>query len=74
MVGYFWINLSNNDIFRTHTQTYTNFPGFLQTTDRMRDPQIFRLNLTYRFGKIDVSLFKRKNTKADQGGGMDMMQ
>jgi len=71
----FSINLSSNDIFRTHTQTYTQFTGFLQTTDRMRDPQVFRLNLTYRFGKIDVSLFKRKNTKADQsGGGMDMMQ
>ena len=70
----FSINLSCNDIFRTHTQTYTDFTGFLQTTDRMRDPQVVRLNLTYRFGKIDVSLFKRKNTKADQTGGMDMMQ
>ena len=71
----FSINLSSNDIFRTHTKTYTQFTGFLQTTDRMRDPQLVRLNLTYRFGKIDVSLFKRKNTKADQsGGGMDMMQ
>jgi hypothetical protein len=28
----------------------------------------------YRFGKYDVSLFKRKNTRADQSGGSDMMQ
>ena len=26
-----------------------------------RDPQIVRLNLNWRFGKFDVSLFKRKN-------------
>ena len=70
----FSINLSSNDIFRTHTNTYTAFTGFEQQTDRMRDPQIVRLNLNYRFGKVDVSLFKRKNTKADNGGGMDMMQ
>ena len=70
----FSINLSSNDIFRTHTMTNTTFNGFSQQTDRMRDPQIVRLNLTYRFGKVDVSLFKRKNTKADNGGGMDMMQ
>ncbi len=70
----FSINLSSNDIFRTHTKTYTAFTGFEQQTDRMRDPQVCRLNLTYRFGKVDVSLFKRKNTKADNGAGMDMMQ
>ena len=70
----FSINLSSNDIFRTHSKTYTAFTGFEQQTDRMRDPQIVRLNLNYRFGKVDVSLFKRKNTKADNGAGMDMMQ
>ena len=70
----FSINLSTNDVFRTHNKTNTEFTDFSQQTDRMRDPQIMRLNLNYRFGKVDVSLFKRKNTKAENGGGMDMMQ
>ena len=69
----FSINLSDNDIFQTHTRTNTTFAGFYQESDRMRDPAIMRLNLAYRFGKIDVSLFKRKNTKSDQEGGMDML-
>ncbi len=68
------VNLSINDIFRTKTQTETNAYYFSQNTERLRDPQVVRLNFNYRFGKVDVSLFKRKNTKADQGGGMDMMQ
>ena len=68
------VNLSINDIFRTKTQTETNAYYFSQNTERLRDPQVVRLNFSYRFGKVDVSLFKRKNTKADQGGGMDMMQ
>jgi hypothetical protein len=37
---------------------------------RRRDPQVFRLNFNYRFGKMDVSLFKRKNTKADSNVDM----
>ena len=68
------VNLSINDIFRTKTQTETNAYYFSQNTERLRDPQVVRLNFNYRFGKVDVSLFKRKNTKADQGGGMDIMQ
>ena len=65
-----------NDIFRTQVyETHSEQSGlFIQDSQRRRDPQILRLNFTYRFGKFDVQLFKRKNTKADQGGGMDMMQ
>ncbi|MFY7963414.1 MAG: TonB-dependent receptor domain-containing protein [Chitinophagaceae bacterium] len=67
------VNLSVNDIFRSRRQTETNAFYFYQTTDRFRDPQVVRLNFNYRFGKLDMSLFKRKNTKAESGG-MDMMQ
>jgi outer membrane receptor protein involved in Fe transport len=67
------VNLSINDVFRSRRQTETNAYFFNQTTDRFRDPQVLRLNFNYRFGKLDMSLFKRKNTKADQGGGMEMM-
>lgn len=70
------LNFSMNDIFRTQVfNTYSEQTGlFTQEASRLRDPQIVRVNFSYRFGKFDVSLFKRKNTKADQGsGGMEMM-
>ena len=68
------LTLSINDIFRTQTKTHTELPlNFVQDVERTRDPQVFRLNFNYRFGKFDVALFKRKSNKADQGGGMDMM-
>ncbi len=69
------LTLSMNDIFRTQLfQSYSESSFFNQTAQRRRDPQVLRLNFSYRFGKFDISLFKRKNTKADQSGGMDMMQ
>ena len=60
------LSLNVNDIFRTrlysaHTQT----AFVIQDVQRRQDPQIFRLNFNYRFGKMDTSLFKRKNTRAD---------
>jgi len=69
------LTLSMNDIFRTQLfESYSQSSFFNQTSQRRRDPQILRLNFSYRFGKFDATLFKRKNTKADQSGGMDMMQ
>ncbi len=68
------LTLSVNDIFNTNVYgTYSESPYFTQTSERRMDAQIFRLNFNYRFGKMDVNLFKRKNTKADTGGGQDMM-
>jgi len=67
------LTLSMNDIFRTQvSKSYTESDLFYQTAERRRDPQIVRLNFSYRFGKFDVNLFKRKNTKADQNTGTDM--
>jgi hypothetical protein len=42
----------------------------VQDNSRRRDPQVLRLNFNYRFGKMDVSLFKKKSMK----GEMDSMQ
>jgi len=68
------LTLSMNDIFRTQVQkVYSESSYFTQTSERRRDPQVLRLNFSYRFGKFDLNLIKRKNTKADQTGGMDMM-
>ncbi len=76
------LSLNVNDIFRTklfdqYTELVdptTGITAFQQNVQRRRDPQVVRLNFNYRFGKFDVSLFKRKNTKADSnvdvnGGG-----
>jgi hypothetical protein len=35
---------------------------------------MLRLNLNWRFGKFDVSLFKRKNIKGEQEGMQNGMQ
>lgn len=67
--------LSVNDVFRTRKYSYfSEATTFTQTYDRRRDPQIFRLNLAYRFGKLDVSLFKRKNMRSGMEGVQDSMQ
>ncbi|HEY9340776.1 MAG TPA: TonB-dependent receptor [Hanamia sp.] len=76
------ISISMNDIFRTkvyRTHSRSDFSKTIysiQDNERRRDPQVVRLNLNWRFGKFDVSLFKRKNMKAgqeDMQGGMPGM-
>ncbi|MEO6454958.1 MAG: TonB-dependent receptor [Ginsengibacter sp.] len=55
------VTLSVNDIFKTRkTNQYSESPFFIQNYERIRDPQMVRLNFTYKFGKIDMALFKRK--------------
>jgi hypothetical protein len=41
---------------------------------RRRDPQMVRINVSYRFGKFDISLFKRKNMKGEAEGMQNGMQ
>jgi hypothetical protein len=66
------ISLNVNDIFRSRRQNiYSESSTFVQNIFRRRDPQVFRLNFNWRFGKFDANLFKRKNNKT-QDGGMDM--
>ncbi len=58
------LTLAISDIFRTDVNdVYSSAPGFEQNTWRLRDPQVARLNFSYRFGKFDTSLFKRKNMR-----------
>ncbi len=60
-------SIAMNDIFRTQvSETVSVSQYFTQISERRRDPQLVRLNLSYRFGKLDVSLFKRKDIKAEQ--------
>jgi outer membrane receptor protein involved in Fe transport len=59
------ITASMSDIFRTrNSNTYSYSPYFHQEYDRLKDPQLFRVVFAYRFGKMDLNLFKRKDTNA----------
>lgn len=63
------ITLSMQDIFRSRrTGSFTESDYFSQDTWRRRDPQLVRVNFSYRFGKFDVSLFRRKNTRMETEG------
>jgi len=58
------ITLSMSDIFRTRWSkqySHSDSPYFAQEYDRLKDPQLFRAVFAYRFGKMDLNLFKRKN-------------
>jgi outer membrane receptor protein involved in Fe transport len=66
------LSLNVNDILRTRRyDAHSESAFFTQDIFRRRDPQIFRLNFNYRFGKFDTSLFKRKNTKAENNLNSD---
>ena len=70
------ISLSMNDIFNTritkvHSESSSSKDIYsVQDIWRQRDPQQVRLNVSWRFGKMDVSLFKRKNMNQGEQGDM----
>jgi len=69
------LSLSMNDIFRTRkSDIHSESNFFIQDVVRRRDAQILRLNFNLRFGKFDVSLFKRKNMRGEAEGIQGGMQ
>jgi hypothetical protein len=69
------IAVSWNDIFKTRRNfTYSESQFFTQESLRRRDPQMVRVNFSWRFGKFDMNLFKRKNTRSEGDGSDGMMQ
>jgi len=69
------LTFSASDIFKTRkSDVFTMSPVFTQEVVRVRDQQFFRLNFAYRFGKFDISLFKRKNLKGEQESMQSGMQ
>lgn len=69
------LSLNVSDILRTRiSDVHSEAPGYIQDVIRRRDAQVVRLNFSWRFGKFDASLFKRKNNKqqGDPNGGLDM--
>ncbi len=69
------LTLQMNDVFRTKVNaTHAESAFFIQDNFRRRDPQVLRLNFAWRFGKMDVSLFKRKNMKGEMEGMQNASQ
>ncbi len=69
------VTLSVNDIFRTGVnEQYAYSTYFTQDYSRLRNAQMFRLTFAYRFGKIDMNLFKRKSMSFMQGGSDSIQQ
>ena len=61
--------LAINDIFRSRGNTIVSSgEGFSQTYYRLSNPQLIKLNLSYRFGKMDMNMFKKnKNQNSMEG-------
>lgn len=69
------LTLNFSDVFRTRrSDVYSESAFFIQNAFRRRDPQFFRLNFNWRFGKFDMSLFKRKNMRGEMEGMQNGMQ
>ena len=67
------VSLNVQDLFRSRIfGSYSESPLFIQNSERWSNFQVVRLNVSYRFGKADASLFKRKNA-SENSGGSDMM-
>lgn len=67
------VSVSFSDMFRTRKQDqHSESRYFTQDYYRLNNPQMVRINLSYRFGKMDISLFKRQNLKST--GTQDVMQ
>ncbi len=69
------ITFNVNDVFATRRfDQYSVSNFFIQDSHRLNDVPMFRLNFSYRFGQMDMSIFKRKNTKAESEGTQNIMQ
>lgn len=69
------LNLVVNDIFNTKRfGTYYESDVIIQDMSRRRDTRYVRLSITWRFGEMDASIFKKRSQKRGDGGGggMDM--
>jgi len=63
------MSINVQDILKTRVNyTHSETPLFVQDTFRRRDWQLVRFQLNWKFGKIDQSLFRRKNTNQNSEG------
>lgn len=60
------VTLNFTDVLHTRrAYSFSESQYFQLYTFKQRDWQFFRLNLSYRFGKFDTSLFKRRNNRSN---------
>ena len=63
------VTVTMTDIFRSRwSDQFSESAYFQQEYDRLKDPQLVRVVFAYRFGKMDLNLFKRKDMNS-QGMG-----
>jgi hypothetical protein len=74
-LGMVTLNLAVSDVMNTRSYgTYTDSPLYIQTQIRRRDQRYARLGVSFKFGKMDSSLFKKKQKKnSDTGNPGDDM-
>ena len=59
--------LTVNDVFYTRLWgTILDTPALYQETERRREMRFVRVNLTWKFGEQDASLFRRKNQQGQK--------
>lgn len=70
MIGTKWIfNATLSDVFNTRVMgTHYETPYYLQDLSRRRESRYFRFTVTYLFGKMDASIFKRGKQMKGMGG------
>jgi outer membrane receptor protein involved in Fe transport len=60
------VSINWSDVLSTRrNNVFSESQFFDQYSWRRRDPTFVRLNFNYRFGKFDLSLFKRKNNRVE---------
>ena len=69
------ITFSVNDVFGTRKyEQYTISQYYIQESSQLNDVPMFRLNFSFRFGQIDMSILKRKNLKGEAEGSQNVME
>jgi ferric enterobactin receptor len=69
------VTFSVNDIFRTRRyDQFSESAFYIQTNHRLPDVPMMRLTFAFKFGQMDMSLFKRKNMKGEAEGSQGAMQ
>ena len=69
-LGIATLTLAVSDVMNSRSfGTYYNTPTYIETTIRRRDQRYARLGVTFKFGKMDGSLFRKKQPKKDKDNG-----
>ena len=70
MIGTKWIfNATLSDVFNTRIMgTHYQTPYYTQDLSRRRETRYFRFTITYLFGKMDASIFKKSKQMKNMGG------